>query len=165
MPTNWNVAWTFQWFMQCCKIETWPDQWAAILFKIFSKNIFLKFSNKFNIPQAKRDLISSMKNFIFELLQKSPNNIRYWESRKQGEYLKIARGHTLVSSLSSKNQFLTLVVKNYAKTDIKIMWFCINLLDFLNFAQSILNKIVSRNKFLFIIHLRVLQLSTFWYFL
>ena len=76
---------------------------------------FTVFPCKFDSPQVKLDLISSITNFIYKLPHELVNDLRSWEIRKKQEKIKIWWGHNLVSSLHSRNHFLTITVRIWAK--------------------------------------------------
>ena len=63
--------------------------------------LFIVFPGKFNSPQVKPTLNSSITNFIYEL----PNDLRLrsWKSNKGRIKRKIGWSHWQVTSLPSKN--------------------------------------------------------------
>ena len=80
---------------------------------------------KFDLSQLKPNLISSRNNFICKLPIKFSNNLRLWKN------LKIGRKHTLDLTISSRNKNLTIMVKNQAKADVKLLRYCQILLNIL----------------------------------
>ena len=50
---------------------------------------FTVFPCKFDLPQVKRDLISSITNFIYKLPHELVNDLRSWEIKKKQEKIKI----------------------------------------------------------------------------
>ena len=83
-------------------------------------------------------LISSI--IDFKLPHELPNNLNI-VSREIRKYLKnlgTAWGHGPVFSLPSRNSFLQIVFKNYAKADIKVCCSCLIFLHFFNFCQIFL---------------------------
>lgn len=82
------------------------------------------------------------------------------ESRKYLENLKINWGHSLVPSLFSRNKFLTIAIKNYAKADIKEFLSYPILLDcFAFFLQNIPSNIFCGSKFLLVARPGLLETS------
>ena len=107
---------------------------------------FTKYQQMVHSPQVKRDLTSGRKTLAYELshkiselVMKSNQKIRkYWEN------LKFGQGHRLLSILSSKQSCLALVVKYYAKTDIKTFKsrpICLTLYFSKNILQNIVGEI------------------------
>lgn len=70
---------------------------------------------KFDSEQVKRELISSITNFVYEL----PCQWNKIKILRNQEILE-RWWHNLVSSLSSKNEILATAVKNCTKKDIKV---------------------------------------------
>ena len=68
-----------------------------------------------------------------------PNDLRLriLENNEILENPKITWRHSLVPSLPCRNKSLALVLKKYAKADIKVFRSCLTSLCFLNFSQNI----------------------------
>ena len=82
--------------------------------------------HKLDSPHIKRDLMSSIRIFIYELPNELPNKLpdilKLW---KYLESLKFGQRYSLVSILPFIKKCLALTVKNYAKTYLKVFWsFC-----------------------------------------
>ena len=71
------------------------------------------------------------------------------KSESIGKFSKL-RGSEPSVQVSSKNEFLALTLKNYAKADVNGFWSCPTLLDCINFFQNILNKIIEMSRVIFL---------------
>ena len=80
-----------------------------------------------------RYLITSTKSIVQELPDKLANDLRLRILRNIGQFSKMGEGRAQYRSLPSRNKTLVLVVKNEAKTDIRVFLSCPILLDFINF--------------------------------
>lgn len=96
----------------------------ATIFWLFTVEVF---AWKFDLPQVKWILISSLKHIVYML----PSELGPQIIGNQEVISKLG-GDRLVPSLPFKNQFLAIVVKTYAKADVKVFWICTILLDFFN---------------------------------
>ena len=84
---------------------------------------FTIFQYRSDSPQVKQNLMSSIANFVYELLHELPNTLRLRILENQ-EILKKYLGWTqsLVPSLLSRTQTLPIAVKKHAKADIKLFF-------------------------------------------
>lgn len=79
----------------------------------------------FDRIQVKLNLISNIKNTIYELTHELSNDYRLPISRN---FSKISKLVCAQSDVQFRNMFLRLLVKSWAKADIKIVWSGPNLL-------------------------------------
>ena len=105
----------------------------ATIFWLFTVKVF---AWKFDLPQIKWILISRITHFAYIL----PSKLGHQIVGNQGVISKMG-GDRLVPSLPFKNQFLAVVVKTYAKADVKVFWICTILLDFFNCCQLFCPKL------------------------
>ena len=108
-----------------------------------------KFYYNFHLLQVKRNLISSIRNFIFELPQNFPNDLSLGNIGKKDILAKPQNclgTHPSANSLL-QNQFLALALQKYAKADIKRFQLCLFLLDFLRRIGISLHKICENTGF------------------
>lgn len=84
---------------------------------------------QFNLPQVKRDLISSTKDLVCELLL---GLLWTWDFTKIGKLGKFKNWMGIQPSAQSaiQRKTLVIVVEDDAKANIKIFWSCLILLDF-----------------------------------
>ena len=68
---------------------------------------------QYNWPQVKQNSISSMRNFLYEMLHKFPRNLdlRSQEIRKFQKNLKLKWRHSLVLSIPLRNSTLVIAAK------------------------------------------------------
>ena len=73
------------------------------------------------MPPIKQNLISSILNFVYELPHKFLNNLslKIFGNKEKKENKKNGLGLRLVSSLFSRNYFLSTAVKTYEKPGTK----------------------------------------------
>ena len=79
---------------------------------------FAMFQYRSDSPQAKRNLIFSIANLLYELPHELPNDLRLigtYDFRKYQKNLKFGWKHSLVPSFLSRIQTLSIAVKNTQK--------------------------------------------------
>ena len=81
---------------------------------------FTVFPCKFDSPQVKQGLVSSIIKFLYELPDELPNYLKTLEIRKYYENLRTGFGHRLVLSVPPKYRFLAIAVKIHVKAGIKV---------------------------------------------
>ena len=98
---------------------------------------------QYNWPQVKQNSISSMRNFLYEMLHKFPRNLdlRSQEIRKFQKNLKLKWRHSLVLSIPLRNSTLVIAAKKHVEGDFKIFLSCPNLV-YTCFVSKMLSKIV-----------------------
>ena len=84
---------------------------------------------QFNLPQVKRDLISSTKDLVCELLL---GLLWIWDFTKIGKLGKFKNWMGIQPSAQSaiQRKTLVIVVEDDSKANIKVFWSCLILLDF-----------------------------------
>ena len=95
---------------------------VAILVIIFWN--FTIFQYRSDSPQAKRNLISSMANLVYDFPHELPNDLRLYEIRRYQKSVKHGWIHSLMPSLPSRNQTLPIAVKKHTKMDTKLFFYC-----------------------------------------
>ena len=112
---------------------------------------FTVFPCKVNSPQVKRSLKSTITNFVYEVPRELRNSlrIRIFGNQERKRKSQNQWRHRLVSILPSKNQFLAIAVKTYAKANIKVFWSFPILLEFFTFGKSFLSLIVGLLEMIF----------------
>lgn len=87
------------------------------------------------MSQVNRNVVSSIRTFVYKLLQELPNHLRLRISKNKTILGKFQnwRGHRLVPSLPSINKCLPPVVKNYTNTDVELSYSCPIWLNYFTF--------------------------------
>ena len=93
---------------------------------------FTIFQYRSDSSQVKRNLISIVANFAYELPHELLNDLRLRILGNQEilENLRFVWRHSLMPSPASRTQTLPIAVKEHAKTDTKLFFFCPVLLDY-----------------------------------
>ena len=124
------------------KISKTKKIFTTILVIIFSK--FATFKYSFNLHQVKRYVIFSRKNIVDELLQQFLYHLtlRILGNQEIQETIQIGWKQILLPSLSPRNETLIVALKNYAKPDIKVFWYCRILLGFWLFPDILYGIVI-----------------------
>ena len=90
------------------------------------------------LTQVKRNLTSSIRNFLQEMSQELPSDLRI---RILGNRNILGKSQNCIATQPNaqsllQNKFLTLALKIYAKTDTKVFQFCLTSLDLLIFLET-----------------------------